>query len=234
MMWRRSCPLPGGRRLPWYRRWPTAATAKVNRYLSGQAAHPRGAVGLLIARNWIRETAAVNDIALDLLAARRGERIAELGCGPGRTLDRLAAAGAQSLGVDISSDMVRLAAHRNAAHVAAGRLRVVEGDGTALPIGDGELDGAISVHSLYFWPDPPAVLAELHRALRPGGRLVLAFRAGEHPLPRRFDPAIYHVPTTSEAIGWLCTAGFTDVREQPYATRPTTAWLVAVKPGRAH
>jgi SAM-dependent methyltransferase len=182
-MRRRSCPLPGTRRPPWHRRWRTNATAKVSRYLSGQAAHPHGILGRLIARIWIRETAAVNDIAIDLLAARPGERVAEIGCGSGRTLGRLATASAQVLGVDISSDMVGLATQRNAAHIAAGRLRVVQGDGTALPVDPNDLDGVISVHSLYFWPDPPAVLAELHRAVRPGGRLVLAFRAGEHPLP---------------------------------------------------
>jgi DNA-binding NarL/FixJ family response regulator len=47
----------------WHRPWRTAVTAAVARYLSGQAAHPRGPVGRLIAWNWIRETAVVNDIA---------------------------------------------------------------------------------------------------------------------------------------------------------------------------
>jgi SAM-dependent methyltransferase len=232
-MQRRSCPVPGTRRPPWHRRWRTAATAKVSRYLSGQAAHPYGFVGRLIARNWIRETAAVNDIAIDLLTARPDERIAEIGCGPGRTLGRLATAGAQTLGVDISPDMVGLATQRNAAHVAAGRLRVIEGDGTALPVDDGDLDGVISVHSIYFWADPPAVLAELHRALRPGGRLVLAFRGGEHPLPSRFDPTVYQMATTSEVAGWLRAAGFTGFREESSPTLPTVTWLVAAKPHRA-
>jgi SAM-dependent methyltransferase len=88
-----------------------------------------------------------------------------------------AAAGAQVLGVDVSADMVTVAGRRNAAAVATGQVRVVEGDGTALPVGDGTLHGAISVHSVYFWPDPAAVLAEIRRTLRPGGRLVLALPA---------------------------------------------------------
>jgi SAM-dependent methyltransferase len=74
--------------------------------------------------------------------------------------------------------MVAVAARRNAAAVAAGHIRVVGGDGTALPVDDDTLDGALSVHSVYFWPDPVAVLTGIRRALRPGGRLVLALRPG--------------------------------------------------------
>jgi SAM-dependent methyltransferase len=225
---RRSCPLPGTRRPPWHRRLRIAVTAPVARYLSRQAAHPHGLVGRLIAWNWVRETAAVNDIAVELLAPRPGERICEIGFGPGRTLARLAAAGVQVIGVDVSADMVTVAERRNAAAVAVGRIRVVEGDGTTLPVDNGTLDAALSVHSVYFWADPAGVLAEIRRALRTGGRLVLALRPGEHPLPARFDPAVYRVPTTDELTQWLRTAGFTDVRVE-YRPRPATVvWLTAV------
>jgi arsenite methyltransferase len=227
MMLRRSCPLPGTRRPPWHRRLRTVVTAPLARYLSGQAAHPHGPIGRLIAWNWIRETAAVNDIAIELLDARPGERICEIGFGPGRTLARLAATGAQVIGVDVSPDMVTVARRRNAAAVATGQVRVVEGDGTALPVDDGTLDGVPSVHSVYFWPDPAAVLAEIRRALRPGGRLVLALRPGEHPLPARFDPATYRVPTTGELIGWLHTAGFTDIRAERRPQPASVVWLTA-------
>jgi SAM-dependent methyltransferase len=227
MMFRRSCPLPGSRPPPWHRRLRSAIGARVGRYLSRQAAHPHGPVGRLIAWNWIRETAAVNDIALELLAARPGERICEIGFGPGRTLARLAAADAQVIGVDVSPDMVAVATRRNAAAVAAGHVRVVEGDGTALPVDADTLDGALSVHSVYFWPDPAAVLTEIRRALRPGGRLVLALRPADHPLPARFDPAIYRVPTTDELTEWLRVAGFTNVRTERRPQPATVVWLTA-------
>jgi hypothetical protein len=35
---------------------------------------------------------------------------------------------------------------------------------------------------------------------------------GDHPLPARFDPTIYRVPTSNELTGWLRAAGFTDTR----------------------
>jgi SAM-dependent methyltransferase len=182
----------------------------------------------LLARIWVNESAAVNDTAVALLAPAPGERVAEIGFGPGRTLARLAAAGAEVVGVEVSTVMMAAATRRNAASIATGHMRLHHGDGDGLPVADDSLDAVIGIHTIYFWPDPAATLADIARALRPGGRVVLAFRAGEHPLPARFDPATYRVPTTIEASGLLRAAGFTDVRTE---RRPhidaTVVWLMA-------
>jgi arsenite methyltransferase len=222
---RSSCPVPATRRPPWPSRARASVMAPVGRYLSRQASGPRGVVGRLMARIWVNETAAVNDVALELLAPGKDERVCEIGFGPGRTVQRLAAAGAEVVGVEVSSAMVATAARRSAAAIAAGRVQLVEGNGTVVPVADDSLDGALGVHTIYFWPDPAATLTDLARALRPGGRLVLAFRAGEHPLPARFDPAVYHVPTTTEVSRWLHGAGFTDVVVE---RRPHLAYIVWV------
>jgi len=224
---RRSCPVPGTRRPPCHRRLRAAVNVPVARYLSRQAALPHGLFGRLLAWNWIRETAAVNDTAIELLDPKAGERICEIGFGPGRALTRLAAAGAIVTGVDISPDMVAVVGRRNAAAVAAGRLRVIRGDGTALPVENGTLDAVLSVHSIYFWPDPAVVLAETRRALQPGGRLILAIRPGDDPLPSRFDPTIYRVPTIVELTGWLRVAGFTDIRTERRPRPAAVAWIMA-------
>jgi arsenite methyltransferase len=225
---RRSCPVPAARRPPWHRRARTTVSTPVGRYLSGQAARPHGTVGWLLSRIWVSETAAVNDTAIELLAPAPGERICEIGFGPGRTLGRLAAAGAEVVGVDVSPAMVAAAGRRNARSVAAGRMRLYQGDGTRLPVGDGSLDAVIGVHTIYFWPDPSGTLSDIARALRPGGRLVLALRPGEHPLPARFDPAVYHVPTTTQATEWLHTAGFTDIAVEHRAhIAAAVVWVTA-------
>ncbi len=122
--------------------------------------------------------------------------------------------------------MIAAAARRNAGPIAAGRMHLHHGDATTLPVPGHSLDAVIAVRTMYFWRDPAATIAEAARALRPGGRLVLAFRAGEHPPPARFDPRTYHVPTTGKATEWLHAAGFTNVRAQRRPdTAATVVWL---------
>src|SRR6266498_72133 len=151
----RSCPAPGTTQPAWPTRISGAILAPIGRYLSCQAAEPHGPIGRLLARIWIRETAAVNDTALDLLAPAPGERILEIGFGPGRTLTRLAAASTDVIGVEIAPTMLAAAARRNAAHIVTGRMHLHHGDGTTLPVEDRSLDAVIGVHTIYFWPDPP-------------------------------------------------------------------------------
>jgi arsenite methyltransferase len=144
-------------------------------------------------------------------------------------VQRLAESGAEVDGVDVSPDMVCLAARRNAPGIARGAVRLHAGDGTRLPAADDSLDAVVGVHTVYFWPDPAATVAEIARALRPGGRVVLAFRDGAAPLPSRFDRDVYDVPTVATATTWLRDAGLTDVTAH---RRPDVAaavvWLTAI------
>lgn len=227
-MLQRSCPLPGTKRPPWHTRLATTVLTPIGGYLSRQAARPHGPAGRLLGWNWIRETASVNDIAFDLLAPAGGERILEIGFGPGRTLGRLAAAGAEVVGVETSPTMIAAAGRRNAAHIGAGRVHLERGDGITVPLPDRSVDAVVSVHTIYFWPDPSGTLTDIARVLRPGGRLVLAFRPGDEPWPARFDPQVYRVPTTSRATQWLDAAGFADVRvERRNGPASSAVWLVA-------
>jgi SAM-dependent methyltransferase len=204
----------------------------LRRYISSQARRPHGPVGRLLSWLWLLETATVNDSALALLSPAPGERILEVGFGPGRTLRRIAAAKALGIGVETSATMLRAAARRNRAYVTTGQVRLHLSDGTTLPVEPRSIDGVVSVHTLYFWSSPERILAEIRRVLRPGGRLVLAFRAGEHPLPRRLDPEVYrNRPTTEQAMRWLREAGFHDVRAETRSVAPAVVWLVGRSEG---
>lgn len=226
-MLRRSCPVPTTRRPPWPARIRAAVVAPIVRYVSRQAARPHGAFGRLLGSIWLRETAAVNDVAVELLAPVPGERVCEIGFGPGRTLALLAAAGAEVVGVEISAAMVATATRRNVGPIAAGHIALHRGNGSTLPLPTDSLDAVLAVHNFYFWSDPPATLGDIARTLRPGGRLVLTSLAEDHPLPARFDPAVYRVPTVTGTTGWLHAAGFVDVRIERRPDIATTAWLTA-------
>lgn len=200
------------------------------RLISRTAEHPSGVFGRLLGWIWWRETAPVNDHALRLLDVQPGHHVAELGFGPGRTIRRLVQAGARVTGVDVSTQMLRLATRRNRTAVRAGTATLHQGDGTDLPLRDGWADAAVSVHTIYFWPDHAAVAAELGRVLRPGGRLVLGMRDPALPLTDRADPDVYQQVGLDRLSRLLHAAGFdeVDVARDPDVA-PEAVWVVATR-----
>jgi ubiquinone/menaquinone biosynthesis C-methylase UbiE len=107
------------------------------------------------------------------LAARPGERILDVGCGPGffctELLGEVGSSGAVT-GVDASPQMLELARRRCQSHENAAFL---EAEATSLPVEDASFDGVLCVQVLEYVREYPDALAELHRALRPGGRAVV-------------------------------------------------------------
>jgi SAM-dependent methyltransferase len=119
---------------------------------------------------------------LDLLGPLSGRTVVEVGHGPGVLLRLLAARGAAHVvGVDPSLEMRRLAVRALAGEIAAGRVEVRAGDAAATGLPDDSGDLVVSVNSVAIWPDLDAGVTELHRVLRPGGRLVLSWHGGERP-----------------------------------------------------
>jgi len=217
-------------RRPWPQSALSTATRPLTRYLSAQAAHPHGLGGSLIGRLWVTETARTNDAALDLLAPDAGSDLLEIGFGPGRTLGLLAERGVRSTGVDVSDEMIRLAERRNAEAVRTGDLILHRGDGVHIPVADHSQDAILSVHNLYFWPEPENTVAEIARVLRPGGRVLLVFRGREHPLPSRLDPAVYRDVTTENCMAWLTHAGLDARCYHPSGVPAELSYVLATSP----
>ncbi|EFL24713.1 methyltransferase [Streptomyces himastatinicus ATCC 53653] len=112
---------------------------------------------------------------------REGEAagpVADLGCGPGRVTAYLHGLGLDVFGVDLSPGMLAVARREHP------ELRFDEGQMTGLGLPDGALGGIVAYYSLIHTPAErlPAVLAEFHRLLAPGGNLLVAFQVGEEPL----------------------------------------------------
>src|SRR5581483_3541232 len=120
-----------------------------------------------------RDIVRRRDLVYAALAPQPVERILDVGCGPGfyvaELLRRVGDAGSVT-GVDRSPQMLALAADRCSGH---GNVTFAEGDATSLPVASGEFDAAISVQVLEYVADVDTALGELHRALRPGGRVVV-------------------------------------------------------------
>src|SRR5579862_4266048 len=106
--------------------------------------------------------AVLGEPLLELLAAKPGERILDLGCGDGALTEKIAAV-ASVVAVDASADQIKAARARGLdAHVM---------DGTKLAF-ENEFDAVFSNAALHWMRDPDAVIAGVWRALKPGGRFV--------------------------------------------------------------
>ncbi|MGY1808652.1 class I SAM-dependent methyltransferase [Blastococcus sp. SYSU D00669] len=119
-----------------------------------------------------RSTARYDDALFAAAGIGPGERVLDIGCGTGSTTreaGRRAVSGAV-LGVDLSSAMLAVArrAAADLPHVA-----FLQADAQVHPFDEGSFDVAVSRTGAMFFADPVAAFANIGRALRPGGRLVL-------------------------------------------------------------
>jgi ubiquinone/menaquinone biosynthesis C-methylase UbiE len=122
---------------------------------------------------------------LALLAARPGERVLDVGSGPGFLVASLAdavGAGGAVRGVDRSAPMNAVARDLLGSRPWA---RIDDGDAVELPYPDGAFDAAVSTQVYEYVADIPRALAELRRVLRSGGRALV--------LDTDWDSVVWHV-----------------------------------------
>lgn len=144
--------------------------------LAAQLRHPHGAPALAVAESMNRSNGALNHAAIALLAPAANEQVLEIGPGNAAfAATLLQALGTRYLGIELSTAMVDAATALLRSRGLHARAAVRRGDVHALPLDAGCIDAALAVNTLYFWEDLTQPFAELARALRPGGRLCLAF-----------------------------------------------------------
>jgi SAM-dependent methyltransferase len=176
-----------------------------------------------------RDVLRRRQLVYEALGAGPGEHVLDVGCGPGfysrELLDRVGSNGSVT-GVDLSPQMLAVARRRSEGLANAS---FQEGDATALPVDSGRFDRALSVQVLEYVADVPAALAEIHRALRPGGRVVLwdvdwATVSWHSEDPARmarvleaWDAHLANPSLPRTLAAWLRAAGFEDVRMDGHA-----------------
>lgn len=109
------------------------------------------------------------------LPIRSGDRVLDIGCGPGWFWAVTAGIWPEDLNLtlaDFSPGMVQEALDRCRA-LPFGSVQGQEADASALPFKDGFFDAVIAMHMLYHLPDPAKGISEMYRVLKPGGFLAV-------------------------------------------------------------
>ena len=109
----------------------------------------------------------------------------DIGCGGGKTVDRLAkmAADGWVVGLDYSEDSVVVSRRKNANHIHDGRVEICHASVSEIPYEDNAFDLVTALETFYFWPAPEPDLLEVRRVLKPGGELLIActmYKGGRH------------------------------------------------------
>jgi SAM-dependent methyltransferase len=181
--------------------------------LARQAARPTGLLGALLGRIMAVETAEANRIAVELLELRGTDSVLDIGFGHGATirlLSEIVDQGSVS-GLDVSATMLDQATRRNREGIRRGRVDLRVGSVEQLPYPPATFDAVLSVHTLYFWPEPQRAFAEIRKVLRPAGRLVLGWR--DDPEGRRtFPDSVYRFHDEGSVTTMLRDAGLVPAR----------------------
>src|SRR5262249_38423994 len=134
----------------------------------------------------------LTDWGLGQVSVGKRDTILDIGCGGGRTVEKLAAMASEGHvhGLDYSDASVAAARQTNANSIRAGRVEIARGSVSALPFRDRMFDLVTAIETHYYWPDLSADLREVLRVLKPGGRLVIVAevhrRSGVLALPYAF------------------------------------------------
>ncbi|WP_077922271.1 class I SAM-dependent methyltransferase [Spirosoma sp. 209] len=148
------------------------------RQLAAQLRLPEGEAGIAVANRMNVNNELMNRWAIDQLAVQPGDQVLEVGPGNGRFVPDLLGSdpSVRYVGYDHSALMVSEAVAHNRALVDTGRVQFIWRSGPVMPFPNHSFTKALAVNVIYFWEDPAAELAELHRVLAPGGRLLLVIR----------------------------------------------------------
>lgn len=195
------------------------------------AHHPgfAGPIGALAGLSMVLTGSGPARLAAEVTHLRPGDRLVDVGCGPGSAARLAAKHGAAVIGVDPAPVMLGLARRLTRRPLP---IDWVEGTAEALPVADASAEVIWSLACVHHWADIDAGLAEAARVLAPGGRLLA--------MERRTKPGATGLAShgwtrpQADAFATRCAAaGLTDVQ---VATRTPGRWgahllVLATRPG---
>jgi ubiquinone/menaquinone biosynthesis C-methylase UbiE len=160
---------------------------------------------------------------LSLLDVQPGDRLLEIGFGPGfaiKLASELAPEGFVA-GIDHSEVMVRQAQKRNASAIREGRVDLRHGSVSNPPTYDAPFDKIFSINSIQFWENPVGGLNRLRGLLKSGGQIAITFQ------PRHSGATDEDAERVGkEIVANLTRAGFSQIRLERRKMKPVSSVCV--------
>jgi ubiquinone/menaquinone biosynthesis C-methylase UbiE len=204
-------------------------------FMARQLGHPSGLVGRwLLGPLWNLRNRPLNDVALEALELRSDERVIEVGFGGGYLLGRMSAIVTCGFigGVDISTTMGEQGKTRYRTLIQAGKMDLKVGTADRLPYPAAHFSKAVSVNSIFYWPDAAQAISELSRVLGEGGRLVLCFTDQDSLQQKDFAHHGLTLYDIDEIRQLLTAAGLQAINVTRHTDRHRAFWCVTAQKTR--
>jgi len=143
--------------------------------LGDQYQCPMGRRGRLVATMMNQHHKALTLWGLEKVTIGSDYVILDVGCGGGKTIDKLTQMAIQGkvYGIDYSVDMVKFSKKINKTLIAQNRVEIKEGTVEKINFADDFFDLVTAIETYYFWSNLPVSFKEIYRVLKPNGKLLL-------------------------------------------------------------
>ena len=144
-------------------------------YVVGQVRKPDRFAGRLFAMAMNSSHAKLTDWGFTHIAIGKDFTILDVGCGGGRTIEKMAALASNGkvFGIDYASGSVATSQWRNKSLIRAGRVDIQQSSVSKLPFSADTFDLVTAIETQYYWPDLVNDMREVLRVLKPGGMLAV-------------------------------------------------------------
>jgi SAM-dependent methyltransferase len=188
-------------------------------YMLRQVRRPTRWVGRFFLWTMNQSHSALTDWGLEHVEIEPDFEILDVGCGGGRTVQKLAraASAGRVVGVDYSVGSVEASRATNAAEIRSGRVEIQQASVSRLPLADSSFDLVTAIETHYYWPDLPGDIREVLRVTKPGGAFAViaeTYKGAKNDLVQRPAMTLLRVELLSadEHRRWFEDAGFAQVQ----------------------
>ncbi len=191
-----------------------------SRILSLQAKQPKGLMGrYLMSKIFNQGNADLNTFVKENLQLNINDQVLEIGFGPGQLIQNMAAMVPQGKihGVDFSKAMLQEATRRNQKYIHAGLIELKQAECRQLEFSAQSFDKVCSSNTVYFWKEPLVYFQEMHRVLKPGGKVVIGFRDKPQIQGLNLSKDIFNLYSQTDIVELLLKSGFVQaqIKEKP-------------------
>ena len=187
-----------------------------------QAKKPNGLSGILITRLMNRVHDKLTNWGLKFVMIKEDDRILDIGCGGGRTINKLSGIikNGKVHGIDYSDASVNVSSKLNRKEINDGKVEILKASVSSIPFPDNYFDIITAIESYFMWPDLEHDMKEVLRVLKPNGKLLIVsetFKNGENkkPLHKWITSSdfenIMHFQTKEEFNRMFVEAGYKEI-----------------------